>query len=240
MKFRRFNDAGVDAFRRCLDSLRSDPKAPGPVELAEDPSLTEMLTPEVGAVPERFENRMAFAKWLDRAFQDSETEPPLLDAGFWTWLTAALFDQVCPPDGNGRRKPGENAKYIPDMSRWTKRYRHLLANPFNVFQLHRDNPERAAVALVNPLDKPGELTEQFAARVEIVRCPGTIGLASKLFIDPSTGMRKRGASGLAARRFAKLMNQYTRTWDLQSVDSDNFVQLLPREFSRFKPTRESQ
>lgn len=235
MRFRRFTDAGVEAFSQYIHDLRADPKLPVPADLVTVDALTEVLTPEVSATPEAFETRMEFARWLDLAFGNSDAEAPLLDAGFWTWLTAALFDQVCPPDGNGRRKPGADARYIPDMTRWTRRYRHLLANPYQVFQLHRNAPERAAVALVNPLHKPGELTEQFTARLEIIRCPGTLGLATKLFVDPSTGARRPGASGNAARRFGKLMNQYTRTWDLQSVEAGEFAQLLPREFNRFKP-----
>ena len=235
MRFRRFTDAGVEEFSQYIHALRNDPKLPVPSALIADDALTELLTPEVSATPERFSTRMEFARWLDRAFEESDAEVPSLDTGFWTWLAAVLFDQLCPADGHGRRKPGADARYIPDMSRWTRRYRHLLANPYQVLQLHRDDPERAAVALVNPLHKPGELTEQFTARLEIIRCPGTIGLATKLFIDPKTGARRHGASGNAARRFGKLMNQYTRTWDLQSVEADTFVQLLPREFNRFKP-----
>lgn len=235
MRFRRFTDTGVEAFSRYIQDLRDDPKLPLPPAMLSDDALTELLTPEVSATPDTFNTRMEFARWLDQAFEQSGAETPVLDTGFWTWLTAALFDQVCPADGNGRRKPGADARYIPDMSQWTRRYRHLLANPYQVFQLHRDNPERAVVALVNPLHKPGELTEQFTARLDIIRCPGTIGLATKLFIDPVTGARRRGASGSAARRFGKLMNQYTRTWDLQSVDASEFAQLLPREFNRFKP-----
>ena len=235
MRFRRFTNAGVDAFSRYIHDLRADPKLPLPHGLLTDDALTEMLTPEVSATPEGFNTRMEFARWLDRAFEESDAEVPSLDTGFWTWLTAALFNQVCPSDGNGRRKPGADARYVPDMTKWTRRYRHLLANPYQVFQLHRDAPERAAVALVNPLHKPGELTEQFTARLEIIRCPGTIGLATKLFVDPATGARRPGASGSAARRFGKLMNQYNRTWDLQSVETDSFAQLLPREFNRFKP-----
>lgn len=235
MRLRRFNEGGIDAFGRYLSELRKDPKLPAPSDLVNDSALTEMLVPNVSAQPEPFATRMAFAQWLDRTFQESGAEPPSLDAGFWTWLTAALFDQVCPADGNGKRNPGADARYIPDMSHWTRRYRHLLANPFQVLLLHREDPQRAAVALVNPLHMPGELTEQFTGRLEIIRCPGTIGLATILFIEPSTGKRKRGASGTAARRFGKLMNQYTRTWDLQSVETHEFAQLLPREFNRFKP-----
>lgn len=235
MQFRRFNDHGIETFRKHIEELRIDPKASFPRNILSDEALTEVLRPNISASEEVFENRMEFAKWLSNASLDSQAEPPRSDVGFWTWLTAALFDQVCPVDGNGKRKVGAEARYIPDLTKWTRRYRHLLANPFNVYQLHRDNPDRAAVALINPLHTPGELTEQFTGRLELVSCPGTMSLASALFIDPITGQRRKGASGKAARRLGKIMNQYTRTWDIPIVDSVEFAQLLPVEFNRFKP-----
>jgi hypothetical protein len=235
MKLRRFNSEGIVAFRSYLEDVRADPTLPAPLALLNDPALTEVLRPEVDATPHAFPTRLAFAAWLDEAFTSSGASAPLLDAGYWAWLTAALFDQACPQDGHGRRRPGADARYIPDVTRWTRRYRHLLANPFQVYQLHRDDPRRAAVVLLNPLHQPGELTEQFTARLELVSCPGAIGLATRLFIDPASGTRRRGAAGAAARRFGKLVNQYTRTWDLPSVQLDDFIRMLPREFNRFKP-----
>jgi len=234
MKFRRFNSEGVGVFREYLHRLREDPVLPPPFHLLEDIQYTEELDPSIVAVPYRFNNRMSFARWLYEASGREQALIPRGDPGFWAWLSLALFDQVAPADGQGRRRPGADARHIPDASDWRRRYRHLLASPYDVFMLHRDNPMRAYVALVNPLHKPGELTEQFTARVDIVSCPGTMALASYLYVDPETGSRKRGASGRSARRFGKLMNQYTRTFDLPEMRPDQFAELLPREFDRFK------
>jgi len=240
MQFRRFHDAGIEAFRDYLHRLRSEPTLAPPWGMLTDDALSEPLHPPIAAEPEQFENRMAFARWLHDAAEAAKATIPRADPGFWAWLSLALFDQVCPADGNGRRKPGADARHIPDRANWQRRYRHLLANPFDVFMLHRDNPERAAVVLVNPLHKPGELTEQFTARTEIVSCPGTMALASHLYVDPTTKTRRRGASGKSARRFGKLMNQYTRTWDLPEIQPARFAEMLPGEFDRFKEAAQSQ
>lgn len=240
MPFRRFNDAGIEAFRNYLQQLRVDPTEAPPRALLTDAAVSEPLEARIGAVPEHFENRMAFARWLHAAAEKAGSPIPRTDAGFWAWLSLALFDEVCPSDSHGKRKPGADARHIPDRSNWRRRYRHLLANPFDVFWLHRDNPARASAVLLNPLHQPGELTEQFTARIELVACPGTMALATYLYVDLRTGARRRGASGKSARRFGKLMNQYARTWDLPLTQATQFAEILPMEFERFKRSATSQ
>lgn len=241
MQFRRFNDDGIAEFRAYLDRLRSEPalSPPPPEALLQHPELSEELDPPIEATSRAFGNRMAFARWLHDAAGAADAVIPRRDAGFWAWLSLALFDQVCPVDGRGRRKPGADARHIPEFSNWKTRYRHLLANPYDVLWLHRDDPERAMVALINPIHQPGELTEQFTGRQELIRCPGTMALATRLYVDGASGLRRRGASGKSARRFGKLMNQYARTWDLPLMPTDRFASMLPREFDRFRPERAS-
>jgi hypothetical protein len=236
MQLRSFNDEGIEQFRNYLKQLRNDPTLAPPASLLTDKRWSSPLFPSIEVEPIQFNNRMSFASWLYKAGTDSGSEIPRNDAGFWAWLSLALFDQVCPKNESNRRSPGADARHIPDQTNWQRRYRHLLANPYDVFWLHRDNPERAAVVLVNPLHKPGELTEQFTARSEIVSCSGTMALATYLYIDPDTQTRRSGASGKSARRFGKLMNQYTRTWDLPEIKPDRFVNMLPKEFEKFKIT----
>ncbi|MDQ3288598.1 MAG: hypothetical protein M3Q42_10145 [Pseudomonadota bacterium] len=233
-QFRSLNSAGIEAFRNYLQRLRMEATLPPPRHLLIDDAFSAPLIPSIEGKPERFGSRMAFARWLSGTADRSGHAIPRSDSGFWAWLSLELFDEVCPQNASGKRKPGADARHIPESSNWRRRYRHLLANPYDVFLLHRDDPTRAMAALVNPLSKPGELTEQFTARVELVSCPGTMALASHLFIDAHTGVRKHGASGDAARRFGKLMNQFARTWDLPLTSAPKFAELLPKEFERFR------
>jgi len=240
MQFRRFHNAGIEAFREYLHRLRSEPTLDPPWSLLSDDTMSEPLDPPISAEPEPFENRMAFARWLHDAVKTADVSIPYADAGFWSWLSLALFDQVCPADGKRKRKPYADARHIPDYGNWGRRYRHLLESPYEVYQVHRDNPERAIVALINPLHKPGELTEHLTGRRELIRCPGTIALASYLFIDRSTWTRRRDASGKSANRLGKLMNQYRLTWDLPEMDPVQFANILPSEFDKFRKTAASQ
>jgi hypothetical protein len=230
----RLKSAGVEAFRAYLYQLRNDPGARIPVELLNDSELAEPLAPAITATVRAFATRLEFAQWLHEAADQSGTEVPRGDVGFWAWMSLLLFDQVCPADASGHRRPGADARHILEVSNWRRRYRHLLATPYNVLQLHRDDPSRAAVILSNPLDKAGELSEQLSSRIDLVTCPGTMALATRLFIDPASGRRRRGASGEAARRLGKLLNQYSRTWDLPSADVSEFAAVLPEEFARFR------
>ena len=229
MQLKRFNDLGVKAFAEYLIALRSDPSALVPVDLLSKPSLTEPIREPIEAeVPASFANRMTFARWLHTAAEASGTKVPREDAGFWAWLTLALFDHVCPADGDGRRKPGADARHIIDKADWKRRYRHLLQNPYELFYLHREDPARALVVLVNPIHIPGELTEQINGRQEIITCPGCISLATFLCVDRN-GARRKGASGEFARVFGKTIARISRTWDIPVMRPDQSAQLLHKK-----------
>jgi len=226
MRFRRFNELGVKAFAEFLCALRANPETSVPTDLLTNPRLTEPLSVSIDAAPPvSFASRMEFAKWLHAAATANGVEIPRNDAGFWAWLSLALFDHVCPMDGKGARKPGANARHMIETGDWKRRYRHLLQNAYEILFLHRDDPARALVALVNPLNQPGELTEQINGRQEIVTCPGCMSLATFLCVD-TDGNRRKGASGDFARVFGKAVNRVSRTFDLPMMQPTQSAKLL--------------
>lgn len=162
-------------------------------------------------------------------------DPSPVDVGLWSWLSLLLFDQVCPPQADGSRKVGAFPRYVPEPSNFRRRYRHLLSAPYAILRLHRDNPCRTKVVLAGPLHQPGELAEQISARSDFISSAGAMSLATYLFVDASTDKRRRGASGAAAARLGKLINQYTRTWDFEMLEPAEFAAALPKELRRFIP-----
>lgn len=238
MRFRRFTSTGVDAFSRYIHDLRADPKLPLPHGLLTDDALTEMLTPEVSAIPETFNTRMEFARWLDRSFEKSDAEAPLLDTGFWTWLTAALFDQVCPADGNGRRKPGEIARYVPELANARLQYRHLLYGSTMVYEMHRSDLSAADLLLATPLDRLNHFFYQLASRRELLGNRVVMATATRLYFDRQRGGGKRGAVTRGQPgtvfRYVKLLNQLDRVLDLGTVPPEILESQLPQEFDRFR------
>lgn len=238
MRFRRFTDAGVEAFRRYLHDLRADPKLPVPSGLVTDDSLTELLIPEVMAAPGTFHTRMDFARWLDHAFESADAEAPVLDTGFWAWLTAALFDEVCPADGHGKRKPGEVARFIPELSNYRLQYRHLLYGSMLIYNMYRTDLRSAYVLLATPLDQLNHFFYQLASRREVLGNPAVMLTATRLYFDHDRGRGKRGAITRGQPgtvfRYVKLLNQLDRVLDLGSVPADVLEAHLPKEFSRFR------
>lgn len=234
INMRRFNEEGIEAFRDFLANLKLDPKAAIPAILEDDRYAIEWDTP-VPLSPEPFESRLSFAMWLDKAVQAVGVQISLVDIGLWSWLSLLLFDQLCPRHSDGSRRVGAFARYVPEPSNFRRRYRHLLSAPYGIFQLHRDEFTRTNVVLAGALDKPGELAEQISARADFVSSAGAMSLATYLFIDQATGKRRKGASGTAAARLGKLVNQYRRTWDFDMIDAVEFARALPKELRRFVP-----
>lgn len=226
MKFQRFTEAGMKAFAEYLATLRKDPTASVPSQLLNTPQFSEPLSIKLDAdPPAAFTSRMEFARWLHDAAKANGVEIPRNDARFWAWLSLALFDHVCPVDGKGRRKPGADERHLINARDWKRRYRHLLQNSYEIYYLHRDDPTRAFVALVNSVSQPGELTEQINGRQEIVTCRGCMSLATFLCVD-SNGKRRKGASGEFARVFGKAVNRISRTYDLPEMAPQQSVKLL--------------
>jgi hypothetical protein len=237
MKMRRFNSDGVGAFITYRNRLTTEPTLPPPIELLEDPAMTELIPGETEVPKQSFANRLEAGKFLNQLLEAGHIQLPERDRGLWAWLTLFYFDEVCPADGHGRRNPQDEARLIPILDNYQRFYRHLLLGPFLIVRAHRDQPERAIAMLCNPLWKPGEIVEQLASRKELVTNRGVIELATRLYYDPEKNSFKRGAGSRvkgAARRLAALLDQLDLTFYLYGMTADELLALLPQEFDRFR------
>jgi hypothetical protein len=234
MKARRFNESGLEKFGHFLDSLTTDTPEMWPKELLDSPDDTDLVVGievEDRTFPNRFEiakylyERLAQARGLDR------------DTGLWSWLALFYFKQLCKKDMNGAYKPGARALWIPEARDFRRYYRHLLAGPYFVYRAHSENPARAFGILAGELDTPGEVYEQIVARQELVSIGAVVETATKLYFNPDTKTIKKGAAGKgggSARRLADILNQFDVTWDLATMESDDILNMLPREFDKFR------
>jgi hypothetical protein len=237
MKLHRFNPDGMGAFATYRARLTLEPTLPPPMEMLEDPALTDLLPGDVEVRKRSFANRLEAGKFLNELLDGAGIQLTERDNGLWTWLTLFYFDEVCPPDGHGRRNPQDEARLVPILDNYQRFYRHLLLGPFLIVRAHRDQPERAIAMLCNPLWKPGEIVEQLASRKELVTNRAVVELATRLYYNPATGSFKRGAGSSvkgAPRRLAALFNQLDLTWYLYGMSADEVLNLLPKEFDRFR------
>jgi hypothetical protein len=239
MKLKRLNDQGITRFSTFLDSLTGDAPLPYPENLLTDPEATEEIAPPAEIERRVFGSRFNAAQYLFNLFRDSGLPDTERDRGLWTWLSLFYFDEICPEDGKGIRRPGERARWIPETWVSWRYYRHLLAGPYRIYAAHSDKPERAMLVLCGPLDKPGDIVEQIASRQEIITNRGLMEAASILYYDQGSSRPRRGAASKegkgTVRRFTDILNQFDVTWDLYSLEASDVLRMLPDEFSRFLP-----
>jgi hypothetical protein len=186
-----------------------------------------------------FGSRLEAARYLDGKFHDSGLRDIEHDDRLWGWLTLFYFDELCPSDAHGRRKPLRPYHYLPVNSDYRLYYRHLLAGPYRIYRTHRDNPLRALVFLLGPLHVVGHFVYQLASRQELVTNPAVVEAATRLYVDRERSRYKRGAVSEKTRgsvfRYVKILDQLDVTWDLYSMTAERILGCLPDEFSRFMP-----
>lgn len=232
MRLRRFTAAGLARFRALLAEGSENGPAEVPEDLVSGPLFTEEVEGGVEVQASALDGtRLQAAGYLDGRLAASGISEPEQDPALWAWLSAFYFGSVCPKDRRGRRNPGSLARYLPQLADSRRTYRHRLLGPWLVFNAHRDDPYRALCLLAQPITRPGELVERFGSRPRLVACPAAIGAATLLFCDSSGTIRRSAAS--AADRFADVLMQLDRTYDLYGMTADSLLGLLPREFEPF-------
>lgn len=238
MNLRRLNEQGISRFTDFLDSLIGDTPLPYPSALLTDPDATTEVKPTIEIEQRTFGSRYAAAEYLFKLFKDSGLTNIERDRGLWAWLSLFYFEELCPADAKGRRRPGEHARWISETAVSWRYYRHLLAGPYRIYGAHSDCPDRVMLVLCGPLHQPGDVVEQIVSRQEIITNRGIMEAASSLYYDASSSKPKRGAASKegkgTVRRLTDILNQFDVTWDLYSLEATDVVKMLPDEFSRFR------
>jgi hypothetical protein len=220
---RRFNDTGIHSVHERLDAIKRGDTT-DLADLCEREDLIEVVkgARRVTVVP--------FASRLDAAKYFTELLAPL-----WTWLAVAWAD-VLAPVVKGARKIGDHPRWVLEADNYQRYYRHLLAGPYNIYTAHVDDPFRALAVLINPVSSPGEVVEQFASRQDFVTSPGVMAAVTQLYVGAGRKM-KRGAGGKgggSSRRLADVLQQLDLTFDLQSIEPSQLLEILPKEFDRYQ------
>lgn len=239
MKLHRFNRDGVSAFASYRVRLVLEPTLAPPYELLEDPAFTELVSDSVEVAQRGFSTRLEAGIILNDLISSARIERPERDQGLWTWLTLLFFDDACPANGRGERKPFAEERLVAIVDNHQRFYRHLLLGPYLIVRAHLDDPQRAIAMLCNPVSEPGEIAGQLASRKELVTNHAVAELATKLYYDPEKGSFKRGAGSKikgSPRRLADLLNQLDLTYYLYGMNSNEILALLPKEFDRFRAT----
>jgi len=236
MSFRKLNDEGLKGLADWIHLLKSDGSLPTPEHLLSDPATSEPLDFGFSPVQHKFSDRAELGAWLNDALSGHEAKV-LYDAGFWSALALFWFGQICAQKADGKRKPGELARYVFDARR--KHYRHLIwATWWAINSYGADG--RYLLLPVSAKDNPlefggGEVMGQIAANQMTTSSSVVIRLGRKLYSDPETDRQNKGSSGKGAdspRRFVKVLRQFQLTYDFDAMTDNAIEGLLPREFKQ--------
>ncbi len=232
MRVKRLTDEGIRLFYEYILD-RAHTGEPPPTHLLEVP-FSEPLEKPVEVEKRDFDDKLAAARYLREKLAPLGLRVHDVDRGLWGWISLFYFHQLCPAKPDGRRNPGNPYRYIPETA-WSRYYRHLLRGPYHLHELLGE--ELSPFFLKGQrMHTSGDATEQVASRQDLVTNRGAVALINRLYFDPKGQKRKKGAlnskRGEAGvlRRLLVYLDQLGRTYDLRTLDTDQVLKMLPREF----------
>lgn len=233
MKLAKLNDAGLKEFSEYLTKLHESPGAPVPSTMLTDPRYSAEFEKDIDVQSGNFKSRYELGQHLVERLAPCDQTRLAADTGLWSWLALLYFDELCPADASGNRKPSRRDNYILGV-RQQDYHRHAIRT---TYMLVREHGELVRYMLSSPLSKRGELTEQLTGRSYFLSCRGIMEAAHILYADPDRNIWKRGAASKkpgAVRRFGLVVRQFELTYDVFSLDGEQIVSLLPKEFNQFR------
>jgi hypothetical protein len=234
-KLRVLTGLGLASFGEYLSRLKDDPHGVPPVDLLQDSEASAPLGADVSVDEIEFSTKLEASRYLRERLEGVDRELVDQNRGLWGWLSLLYFDQLIRRSTDGTRTPGDSARYLPSEDR-RREYRHLLQGPYKLYVLHG---EKARLLLNKPLHVWSDLEEQLVGIQEVIRMPGAMGAADLLYYDPARNEAKKGTTNRrkqgTVRRFGAIVQQLDLTYDLYSMSGQELLNLLPREFDRFRP-----
>jgi hypothetical protein len=228
-----FTSRGIAAFSKWL---RAGALGNVPDDLLVDPEFSTPLCKTELLVKDRFPDRYSFGCRLVQLLSAFDSHSISYKRSLWSWLAAWYFDQLSEIDSSGRRILRREYVYVPQNDRYY--YRHLVRTPWYVVLQHG---EAAKFLLIStrkddpaPLSRQSGLLDALAARQFVIASPTLVGAARRLYTDKITGRPTRGAGAHGSgspRRLALIANQLALTYDIRDMPTENFLRLLPEEFS---------
>jgi hypothetical protein len=237
MRARRFTPEGIDVFQRYVLETREIAKRREAVpifeqEILTDPTYTEAMPYELPVGEPTFQTKLDIGLFMTGVVPDSAHEEVRADGPFWTWLAARYFDQITA----NRSKVKEPRAYIAGIS-FQEFYRHLILGPYYVYFMSRDDPERVRVLLYDDPTTMNEVMVQFGSYQTLMQNRELQTVIQRLYFDQAKQRIKRGAGGKGAgtpRRLMDFLRQIELNYDLGSIESERFMEMLPKEFHKFR------
>jgi hypothetical protein len=235
---RKFTDEGIEQFRRYLAELREGATSPPPFHLLNDPVTSQPVNDEIQIENREFATRLKLARYLDDALAEIESDSIETDVYLWSWLSLFYFDQVCPTEENGIRKPGRDYRHIPETG-YRYGHRHLLGGSYLVYTIYGLGERLSKLLLSTPLPIESKVHHELATRQSFITNIGIVEAAHILYYDEKADKPKRGVIVKKNKpgtlyRFIDIIQQLDLNYDLYSMTGEEVLQLLPAEFNQWK------
>jgi hypothetical protein len=232
-KLRSLTARGIEEFRGFLQQIRDGAEFRANPAILYIDDYSSRLPRTIEIEPRSFATKFDAAEYLARVL--TEMPASAADVGLWSWLALFYFDQLSPLDADGRRRPREDYHYIPSTDGW-QRDRHLLAGPFKLFAMHREN---ARLLLHPPVHQHGAFVYDLGFRRDLITNRGLIEAIDQLYWDAKRKRPKRGATTTSRpgnlRRLITVVQQLDFNYDLHGMRTEEILQLLPPEFDGWRP-----
>jgi hypothetical protein len=235
---RKFTDEGIEQFRRYLAELREGATSPPPFHLLNDPVTSKPVNDEIQIENREFATRLELAQYLDDALVEFESDSIETDVFLWSWLSLVYFDQVCPVQKEGIRKPGRDYRHILEPG-YPNGHRHLLCGPYMVYSVYGLGADLTKLFLWTPLHMESRFHHQLAVRQTLITNRGVLEAAHQMYFNEKEGSPMRGALGEKSSpgtllRYIDVIQQLDLNYDLYSMTGEEVLQLLPAEFNQWK------
>jgi hypothetical protein len=239
---REFTPEGLSVFKGWLDRaakvgatrLTSEPP---PTDILEDDRYSKRLG-FAGRLPlRRFERKYDLGMAICAGLGRDDTERLLLIPNAWPWLSL-LYHESTFAQKNAKWRTGDDARHLVQTIHGRKQdqsHRHLVKSA--VTNVHRFR-EFAAVLMGNEIGQSKIEEQVMSRRVDPPLAHHTefVKTLYRLYWDAELDNVKSGARGEgpgSVMHMTDLLTQFDLTFDVASLEVDDFMRLLPNDFKRF-------
>ena len=238
---RKFTDEGLEQLRRYLAELREGATSPPPFHLLNDPVTSKPANDDTQIENREFATRLELAQYLDDALAEIENDSIETDVYLWSWLSLFYFNQVCPPQKDGTRKPGRDYRHILEPG-YPNGHRHLLCGAHLVYSVYGLGGDLCKLLLSTTIPVESKFHHELATRQGFITNQGILEAAHILYYDDLADKPKRGAQVKKTApgtfyRFVDIIQQLDLNYDLYSMSGEEILGLLPLEFTKWKGQR---
>jgi hypothetical protein len=242
-ELRAFTNDGLEAFRSWLDRAENNV----PKRWSTDPPPTEILLDEnysrpVGfgglLVQRRFDRKYDLGMEICKVLGREDAEKIINISSVWAWLSLFFSDSTFPRK-NGRWFTGDRSRHLVQTIQGRKQdqsHRHLVKSAVtNVLRF-----DRYAAVLMGNADGQSKMEEQVMSRrvdPPLAHHEEFVKALHRLYWDAENEDLKSGARSDgpgSVMHMIDLLTQFDLTYDISSLQCDDFLRLLPKHFDKFR------